>query len=297
MNPSFNYYDANIKNPFPLGSVSLEYLLNAIRKPKQKIQHIFDQIRQAEEDGDMTRKAELKSKLYYFTPCVTVKGSRRYENIQSFTGLMVLDFDHLQLDMAAEFKKYLFNKYKFIIAAWLSASRHGVRAVVKIPIVKSIVEFKHHFAAIEKEMNKYYGFDKAPKNCILPMFMSYDPELLYRDNPTTWDRKHIEIKALPVQQYIVDDKTFVIEKIIAKKIIPITGNGHPQLRAAAYLMGGYVGAGYIHESYAVQILERLIDSNAYLVQKSSVYKMTAKHMIEKGQSEPVFLSNYNTHAY
>jgi hypothetical protein len=218
-----------------------------------------------------------------------VQNSRKYDNIIDFTGLLVLDFDHLDKDIAIEFKEYLFNKYQFIYSVWLSASRHGVRAIVKIPKVKCVDEFKHYFAGIEKKLCGYNGFDTAPKNCILPMFISYDQDILIRDNPIEWQTKYIPVVAPPVKQYIVNDKSSAIEKIIAKKIIPIIDNGHPQLRAAAYLMGGYSGAGYIDRDQAITILHNLIESNAYLSQKAAIYKRTACEMIDKGINQPTFL--------
>ena len=286
---TFNYYDADIKSSTPLGNVTLDYFINAIRNPKIDIKHIFERIRIAEEVGDMATKQALKSKLYSFTPCVYVQGARKYENIKHWTGLLVLDFDHLEVDYAVEFKSYLFDEYKFIIAAWLSASRHGVRALVKIPQAKSVEEFKQYFAAIERHLNCYNGFDKAPKNCILPLFFSYDAEILYRDNVQTWDKKYIEPIPPPVKQYIINDKTSAVERIIAKKINIIVDSGHPQLRAAAYLLGGYVGGGHIDHSDAVSIIHNLIESNAYLSQKASIYKKTAVQMINKGVNQPTYI--------
>ena len=286
---TFNYYDADIKSSIPLGNVTLEYFIKAIRNPKIDIKHIFERIRIAEEVGDMATKQALKSKLYSFTPCVYVQGARKYENIKHWTGLLVLDFDHLEVDYAVEFKLYLFNEYKFIIAAWLSASRHGVRALVKIPQAHSVEEFKQYFAAIERHLNCYNGFDKAPKNCILPLFFSYDAEILHRDNAQTWDEKYIEPIPPPVKQYIINDKTSAVERIIAKKINIIVDSGHPQLRAAAYLLGGYVGGGHIDHSDAVSIIHNLIESNAYLSQKASIYKKTAVQMINKGVNQPTYI--------
>jgi hypothetical protein len=286
---TFNYYDADIKSSIPLGNVTLDYFINAIRNPKIDIKHIFERIRIAEEVGDMATKQALKSKLYSFTPCVYVQGARKYENIKHWTGLLVLDFDHLEVDYAVEFKSYLFDEYKFIIAAWLSASRHGVRALVKIPQAHSVEEFKQYFAAIERHLNCYNGFDKAPKNCILPLFFSYDAEILHRDNAQTWDEKYIEPIPPPVKQYIINDKTSAVERIIAKKINIIVDSGHPQLRAAAYLLGGYVGGGHIDHSDAVSIIHNLIESNAYLSQKASIYKKTAVQMINKGVNQPTYI--------
>jgi hypothetical protein len=287
----FNYYEADIKRSTPLGSVTLEYLINAIRTPKKDIRNVFEQIRIAEECKDMATKQALKSKLYSFTPCVFVNGPRKYANIQHWTGLLVLDFDHLETDVAVEFKEYLFSEYKCIITAWLSASRHGVRALVKIPVCTSVDEFKHYFAGIERHLNCYNGFDKAPKNCILPMFISYDSDIMHRTDAQTWSTKHIEIIPPAVKQYIVDDKTSVIEKIIAKRINTITDTGHIILRATSYLLGGYVGANYIDYNDAISLINNLIDSQSYLSKKPDVYKTTAKQMVDKGLNFPTYLQN------
>jgi hypothetical protein len=290
MNQIFNYYEADIKRSMPLGTVTLGYVLNAIKNPKKDIRHVFEQIRIAEEAKDMATKNQLKTHLYSFTPCVRVEGARKYANIINFTGLLVLDFDHLEHSIAIEFKEYLFNEYKFIYSVWLSASRHGVRAIVNIPTCTSVDDYKGYFGGIEKKLEGYNGFDSAPKNCILPMFISYDADILVRESPDQWTGKYVKLVPPPVKQYIVDDKTSSIEKIIAKKIIPITDNGHPQLRAAAYLMGGYTGAGYIERDVAISILHHLIDTNAYLSQKAEVYKKTAIQMVDSGINTPTYLS-------
>lgn len=286
-----NWYESDIKKSKSMGIVSLNYLLNAIKSPKKNIKHIFEQISVAEKNKDAKTKQELKSKLYSFTPCVLVKEYRRYDNIIKFNGIIVLDFDHLpNIGYAMDFKEYLFHTYKFVISAWLSASKHGVRAIVKIPICTDVTEFKHYFGAIENKLKHYNGFDTAPKNCILPMFISYDTDILIRFDALTFNEKFIPIEKPPVIQYVVTDKTSSIETIILKKINVIIDNGHPQLRAAAYLLGGYVGAGYIDKYYAIDMINKMIDCNSYLSQKASIYKVTAKTMINKGINEPTYLS-------
>ncbi len=286
----FNYYNANIKDAIPAGMLSLSKMLQVIQHPKKDISDIFEKIRLAEERQDMATKALLKSKLYYFTPCVLVRhGSRKYANISEFTGLLALDFDHLEADYAEEFKKAIFEEYKYIIAAWLSASQHGVRVLVKIPICQSVDEFKSRFAAIESELAVYNGFDPAPKNCILPMFLSHDKNLLFRSDAKTFTKKNQIQQSQPIKQYIISDKSIAVEKIIYRKLNTITDNGHYILRAAAYLMGGYVGAGHMDQSEALTAINHMIDSHWYLSKKPSVYKQTAKDMISKGINQPVYL--------
>jgi len=58
----FPYYAADIEKTRPLGLVTLYQFFEAIRNPKPHIIETFDMIRQAELDGDMARKTELKVK-------------------------------------------------------------------------------------------------------------------------------------------------------------------------------------------------------------------------------------------
>lgn len=285
----FNYYDANIKNSNSLGTVDLIKVLNAIKNPKPKYLELFNQIKIADENNDIALKQKLKASLYSFTPCVLVEGTRCYDNIKKWTGLLVLDFDHLEIDYAIEFKQALFTEYNYIIACWLSASKHGVRAIISIPECTSVNEFKYYFNAVEKELNIYNGFDPATKNCILPMFLSYDADLLYRENFTTFTKKLIPIERPIVKQFIINDKTPYIEKIIYNQLQKITDAGHPILRATAFLLGGYIAAGYIDQYIATDSIIRMIQSHYYLSKKQDIYIKTAKTMIEKGQSKPVYL--------
>lgn len=287
----FPYYDADITHHTPLGYVSLEYMLNAIKHPKKDIKHIFEQIMIADENKDAKLKHELKTKLFSFNPCVYIVGKRKYDNIKHFTGIMMLDFDKMESSQyAEEFKQYLFNTYPYIIASWLSASKRGVRAVVKIPVCSNKDEFKQYFGAIENELKIYKGFDPAPKNCVLPLFISYDPNILVRSDATIFNRKFIPIEKPPLKQYIITDKTSVIQSIIDKRINAISDSGHTILRATAYLLGGYVSAGYCQQDWAIDLMNKLIDSHHYLRQKASTYKKTSDTMIKKGMLSPIYLS-------
>lgn len=289
MDVKFNYYPANIKDTKPLGLVTLNRFIDSVKNPKTETIHIFEQIKLADLNNNQALKQKLKSKLFYFTPCVNISDKRDYKHITGFTGLLCLDFDKLEENYATEFKQALFDEYKFIIACWLSASKRGVRAFVKIPICQSIEEFKQYFMAIEFELGIYKGFDSAPKNCVLPLFLSYDKDILYRTDYSTWNKKYIPMIKPKVESFNFNDKDFTsyVGHIVKKAIDKIVDNGHPQLRATAYALGGYVGAGLILESDAINLIDKLIISNAYLSQKADIYKKTARTMISKGSQQPL----------
>lgn len=294
---SFPYYDADIKRSKPLGEVTLSQFLRAISKPKPYIKSIFAQIAQAEMDGDMGLKAQLKTSLFSFTPAVRITGRRRYMDITEFTGLMPLDFDHLpSVGTAKDLKNYLFETYDFIIAAWLSPSARGVRALVRIPQCKTVNEYKAYYHALStNEMRQYIGFDLAPQNPVLPLFLSYDPLLRHRENAWWWQEKYMPLIAPNIPQYKYDQTPVLTTKsfnIVRKCIDAIVDNGHPQLRAAAYTLGGFVAANYLMASQAEEFIISLIHSNAYLSQKPDVYIKTAKEMISKGMGSPLYLNSF-----
>jgi len=291
----FQYYGSDIRNTTPLGCVSLDYWIKSMKNPKPEFKDIFEKIEIASLSNNKAEKDELKRHLYFFTPAVLVNNKRRYSDINRFTGLLTIDFDGLELDYAKEFKEALFKEYKFIICSWLPASKKGVRALIKIPISKNVNEFKSYYNAIREELSIYNGFDIATQNAVLPMFMSYDTNILVRENYTEWTRKYIAPEPLKVHQYFVSESNSNIEKIIISAINKITSNGHPQLRAVAFALGGYISAGYISESSAIELIENCINSNAYLsrkhngLQMAEVYKTTAKTMIINGQFKPLFI--------
>lgn len=288
----FQYYSGNIFDSIPKGTLSLSQFIAKTKKPKQ---HTIDLLKNIRTTTSKAARDKLKTQLPSFTPSafVTPGTSRKYDNIDHFTGLLMLDFDNLpNANYAKEFKKALFNEFAYIQATWLSSSGLGVRGIVNIPVVETVEQFKLHYAAIQKELEQYKGFDTATKNAILPMFYSYDPNILHRDTPKTFTDtytplkprrpKHIPPLHEPTERY---EKWAI--KNTKKSINKITDNGHPQLRGAAYAMGGYVAAGYVTEFDAINTLNSLIDSNSYLSQKAHTYKRTAKEMIHKGQSEPL----------
>lgn len=285
----FQYYSPDISKPVPLGVVTLDQFINAVGNPKPQTREIFEQIRIATINKDEKTRADLKKKLHCFTPCVFVNGRRKKENIVNFTGILCLDFDKLPEDYCVEFKNYIFDEYQFVICAWLSASKHGVRAFLNIPICENDNEFKQYYLAVKNHFSNYKGFDGATINCILPLFLSYDPYILYRDNFTQWKKKYIAPNPEPIKQYVLKDKTNSVIKILTNKINVITDNGHPQLRAAASLLGGFVGANHIDYYDAIGLINNLIETNKYLSQKATTYKKTAKTMIDKGIKSPMYL--------
>jgi hypothetical protein len=300
-NIQFQWYDGDITHAIPRGTINLEQFIKKHQQPTQEILKVFDQIEQAALDGDKAQKAQLKANhLYYFTPGAIFNGRRRYSNIERFTGLAQIDIDNLETEEAKDLKEYLFDNYKEIYCTYLSPSRKGVKALIRIPVVKSIDEFKEYYKGVENEFDWIAGFDTAPKNLALPLFISWDTDILYREDATVWTRKGIlqaeNLSNLnskpPANQTIVegDAQTFksnayyrrITLDIFEKKINAITDNGHVQLRSACLVLGSRVGAGYLSQSDAEQFSEYAIKNSQYLQKGISGYITTSRWGIKNG---------------
>lgn len=294
-NIGFQYYSANIKDPYPKGFVSIGNFIKSIKEPNNKFLDIFERIANAELEGDLTTKKELKTKyLYAFTPCVIVNGIRSYNNILLFTGLMVLDFDHVA--EAEQLKRMLFKNFKFIICVYLSPSKQGVKALLRIPQCLSTEEFKEYYFGLQPFVENFKGFDATTKNCVLPLFSSYDPELLYRDDATIFDLKGED----PFPLHYVDPTKIVIVKpdnkqqeLVIKKfkaaLVKIVDNGHPQLRSACRALGGYCGAGYLTEQQCTDLITYEVSLHPYFKNDLNNYLKTSIRFLKNGMNMPLYL--------
>lgn len=286
----FNYYPGNIRINKALGVISLDTFLSKIKNPRPEILNKINQLRSTK-DADL--KERIKRSLYYFTPAVGPVNLRRYNCIETFTGIAVLDFD--KVDDPAYIKNVLFKSYSCVIASWYSSSGRGVRALIKIPVVESVDEFKSYFNGFKEEISGLFpGFDSAPQNPVLPLFISVDPEILIRNDATTWTTKQKPAEKISIPKpvplphnYESTDANNRANEIIRRKIESIGPPGHTQLRAICYAAGGYIAAGYINESETIDMIETLIRHNNYLNQREKVegYIKTANTMIKQGKEK------------
>lgn len=286
----FQYYSAAIEDTAALGFLGLDTFIEKTRSPKEEVKIKFEKL----ETANGKEKDDIKKTLYYFTPSVKVRRKRIYADIYEFTGYLVLDFD--KLNDAALFKKYLFETYDFIICAYISPSKRGVKALCKIPVVNTIEEYKKIFYAIADEMEQYEGFDSSNQNPVLPLFGSYDDEILSRTDYTVFNRKGMKFNEYDYS--VVEAPKEIkpeswhkerVEKKIRNLMSRINDNGHPQVVATALVAGGYSAASYISEYEAEQLLIAEISNNAYLKKGTQGYIKTMRRFLKEGQRKPIYL--------
>ena len=287
------YSLGGIRSNNPAGLITLRKFIDSHSNPKKSVVSLISKIREASSIGDDSRKAQLKESLPFITPSIIVRDYRRYVDIKEFTGLAQLDFDGI--DNAVDLRAHIFENYTSVVCAYVSPSQRGVKALIRIPIVDTVEQYKEYYAAIIEEFDGFDGFDSAPKNAVLPLFFSYDYFLLSRDIPTIWDKKikletptHID-RPIPQRPYKKNannyDKTIRIFESKIREINSATG-GHPRVRSAALVLGTRVGYGYLPYYDAISLAEREIKTNQYLSKGTAGYIKTAVWGIETGIKTP-----------
>ena len=297
----FPYYSGNIRFTKCQGYLTLNQFIKKHKKPNDETLKTMKQIQVADGLNFKKLKRKLKQKLVSFTPSVFIyrKHKRKYDNVVCFTGLMQLDFDKIDSkELAIDLKEYLFNNYKFIICSYLSPSGLGVKCLMKIKVPKNKEEYKLIHNAVTKEFETIDYFDPATTNAMLPLFLSYDPDILYRDYSEcdTWDKTldlKIDYKQLNDKAtYNVNRNSNDFEKITCRifinKFSSIVDNGHTQLRSACLILGSRVGAGYIDRVSAEEMAFAIIRQTPYFSKDLNNYLSTAKWCIDQGINNPKY---------
>jgi hypothetical protein len=296
-NIQFQYYPGQVNITTPLGYTNLRNFIRSHKSPKPKMVEVFNNIAAAEASGDMELKSNLKkNNLYYFNPCVILDGKNRsYANILRFTGLMVVDIDHIE--DAEVLRDLLFERFKFIAVAYVSPSKKGLKLLIRIPIVKTVDEFKSYFHGLCHYFCRYIGFDDTAQNPVLPLFISMDKGLRYREDATVWKIRGYKENAFkvstdenfePIKDASEEDKKIALN--IIKKIIKRADDdqvGHSNVRTAGLVAGGYAAYGYLTAEEAENALNNYIEGSEYLSKNLNGYLKTANEMFNRGLSSPL----------
>jgi len=305
----FQYYHGNIKKSKPIGFISLDKFIDKHLNPSANMLAVFQDIDKATRAGDMKLKGELKIKnLFSFTVSAKFNGSRKYDNITEFNPLAQLDFDGLTEKEALSFREYIFEHYPQVICSYLSPSRKGVKVLLRIPkisldqgIPEGIKEYKDYYRAIESEFSNYKGFDPAPKNLVLPLFISYDTDMYSRGfkDSEIWNLKEFTPESLtqkfplpykPFKKLKSNDKNELRAVRTLRKAISgiVISPGHLQLRSACLIFGTRVGAGYFDKFDGLVEIQDLVKQNTYLSKGLSGYLTTAEWAFNEGIKTPSY---------
>ena len=299
----FPYYSGNIKFKECLGLVDLDYFIQSIKNPRPEFSELFEAIKIASKEKNTKLKRSLKQKLYSFTPSVIIPYSkgRSYFYVKEYTGLMQIDFDGIEtIEKAIELKSHVFNSYKQIVCSFLSPSGAGVKCLMRIKKPVDLEQYKAIHKAMENELEQYGYLDTATRNAVLPMFLSRDKDILYRDfyKCEIWSKvdyskpKYIRLNEHPPTSIIKNsnnsDLFDKVVRIIKNRFSAILNNGHTQVRSTSLVLGSRVSAGYIDKQDAENLIKNCILSNNYLQKNINGYLKTAYWGIEQGMKSPKY---------
>ena len=224
---------------------------------------------------------ESKKKL----PVVLFSGTfsdRKDESIQSHSGFIVLDFDHVNVD---EYKRVL-STDDIVYSCWRSPSGDGVKVLVRI---SNPERHRDHFRALQTYFEKQYGYDVDPSgiNESRACFESYDPEIVVNEAAKTFSSM-IGDKVLNQNAKVIANTYTDYTKLnIAAAMIRNSEDGekHVTLIRAGFLCGGYISAGRMEEDEVIRVLMREIS-------KKDVESLEAAHTalvksIEEGKLSPI----------
>lgn len=280
------------------GVITLGSLLNSIKNPKKNIKELIDEIRIT---FNNSTRSELKSKLPGFTIQSFNDGKRRaYNNIIHFTGLIVLDFDGIDVKSnATELKKFLFQNYPFIIASFISPSG-AVKCIMRIPIAKNLIEYKSYHRAVNEHFKQYKGWDNTTKNAVLIMFYTYDKNILIREDAIEFNEKIDENIVVKNNNFINFTPTISNNSTINKARVllyietifnGIINNGHPQVIRLSSKLGSFSKFYNLNPIEMQQWMNSNIEKHPYLIKDPNNYKTTAKRFFEEGYLNPLQLPN------
>lgn len=255
-----------------------------------------------------------------FTFSCTVKSSRNTKNIESHTGILVIDIDNdglLPYIKERQIKEpdYDINTFKTevsrldgdgftnIMFSSLSASGNGV-------FLMFLINPKDHalcFESIKWEFEHIYGIkiDRACSDVVRLRFCTYDPDAIIRP--------YAQVKEYSPSQEFLDwravqearkeelkskTKTFVSNAQAATQIVNTAlrmienakpGERHTMTRNAARLLGGYISTGVLTLDYARDILRSAVESKSGWDDPTQDAYKAIDWGLEKGQLSPLHL--------
>jgi hypothetical protein len=190
-----------------IGNTRLDDLICDIKNGKYKWQ--VEKLRRLVAEGKQKDYNKQKKSLYSFTPSGTFANGRKQDLMKSYSNIIILDID--KLDMTTlQFAKEKVQNEKYTFVMFESPSGNGLKILVRVSTGR-----EHHLAAYHQVKSYYENIlglpiDKSGKDITRLCFVSYDPEAFL----------DLESKLFPVniKLDLEKDITKVVEEIEQYKL-------------------------------------------------------------------------------
>ncbi len=151
--------------------------------------HLVEPLRKLVAQGNTESYSEAKRKLPAFTPCGTFNGTRKAENLKTYSGFVILDIDKLSAEQVQQVKEKV-SASPLTFSCFISPSGIGLKILVR---VKSKPE--EHALAFNQLKQRFeqlaeVEIDKSGKDLSRLCFFSYDSRIHINENATVFVPVH-----------------------------------------------------------------------------------------------------------
>lgn len=165
----FSFYKSPIKNTVPHKSATLLQIYNAITGDFYKER--TDKLRSI---NDPKQARQFKATNFDYCTFSGTFSSRNDKNLMQHSGLLAVDFDHLQ-NLNEVYQGLLADEYFDTQLLFVSPSGDGLKWI--IPIDTSQIPHGEYFAAVANYILQTYGIevDKSGRDVSRACFLAHDP--------------------------------------------------------------------------------------------------------------------------
>jgi len=193
---TFSFYPGPITKKIPKRDMGVKEAMDLIGSDTYK-----DAIIKLRECDNEPLRKTLKTGLPYFTFSGTFT-KRLTDSLKKHSGLLVLDFDDLDIDRLDEYKEQ-FKSIEWVLAVWISPSGNGLKVLVKIEPHyhrDTFLWLKDFFAG-----NFLLDVDDSGKDVARACFVSWDPDFYFNPNSKELNAEELGINKEPFE--LVQEKS------------------------------------------------------------------------------------------
>ena len=294
MNDEVSVY--NGVSPASTSTATWQEVVDAIRDG-----NFAAEIAKARSITDLDAYREYKKTLPAVTFCGTFNGRRAIDNVQSATGFIIADIDHVD-DVDGLFSMICEDDHVWF--AFRSPSGHGIKAGLRLSCVENDQDIKSFYSSIENYFQSVYSVqtDSACKDISRLTFLSHDPDTFVNADALyfpveTWAKKE-EPKP---QKRGVDPVFSVGQEKYAWKVIEsccqqiresISGQQHNTRIRMGRLAGGYVH--YLNHQTVYAALEDAVVSSG--AKNLPAAMSSIRWGMDQGEANPITIPDMVSNA-
>ncbi|MFD2872340.1 BT4734/BF3469 family protein [Mucilaginibacter ximonensis] len=191
-------------------NIKISLLEELIRIKEGYVKAEIDYCRQLLTDGRINEYKEAKATLPGVTFSGTFNGAHKAENLLSYSKLLIIDIDGLNLSEIDEIKRQLFAD-SYVAAVWLSPSNNGLKVLFSTDSTPDV--HKIYFGEICRYVKENFNIDvdRSGSDTGRICFTSFDPDILIKNSCASFSVDLAQIES-----------RFKFSKTAAKSDIKIT---------------------------------------------------------------------------